>query len=415
MLKQLKLNMALKEKQSELAALLAKREEREEKIRGLEVALTEATTEDDLALVRSEMESLEEDDDAEAIAGIEGEITKIEAELAGIGEEPKEVKKEEPEEGERGVEKMNKFKTRALLNTDEYYERAEVKEFYDKVRNIRAVTGSALTVPQIIYDRIMDIVGDKTTIYPLVGIIRASGTARILIDTDTTGASWIEMSGALPAGDVGTITNIDFDGYKCGKIVFVDNYLLKDSIINLDAYVVKKLARAIGLALDIAILSGTGAAGKQPAGILPAIPAGNKITRTRAAFKLADLGAALTLVDTGDDTSGPITVAMKRSTFYERIFPLAVAADAKGSFVTISPDGTPYWLGYPIVFTQNLAADVIIVGDFMKYLLVEREDITIENSTHVKFVEDQTAFRGLGRFDGKPVQATAFAQLTLTA
>ena len=29
-------------------------------------------------------------------------------------------------------------------------------------------------------------------------------------------------------------------------------------------------------------------------------------------------------------------------------------------------------------------------------------------SEHVKFIENQTAFRGLGRFDGKPTKADAF-------
>ena len=50
--------------------------------------------------------------------------------------------------------------------------------------------------------------------------------------------------------------------------------MLQDSVINLDQYVSRKIARAIALALDIAILNGTGAVGKQPSGIIPAIPVG---------------------------------------------------------------------------------------------------------------------------------------------
>ena len=64
---------------------------------------------------------------------------------------------------------------------------------------------------------------------------------------------------------------------KLGKVTFVDNYLLQDSVINLDDYVSRKIARAIALALDIAILSGTGAAGKQPTGIIPSIPVDNHV------------------------------------------------------------------------------------------------------------------------------------------
>ena len=58
--------------------------------------------------------------------------------------------------------------------------------------------------------------------------------------------------------------------------------------------------------------------------------------------------------------------------------------------------------------------DTVLFGDFDKYTLVEREDITIDNSIHVKFAEDQTAFRGKGRFDGKPTNVDAFALVTIT-
>ena len=58
--------------------------------------------------------------------------------------------------------------------------------------------------------------------------------------------------------------------------------------------------------------------------------------------------------------------------------------------------------------------DAVLFGDFTQYTLVEREDITIDNSVHVKFAEDQTAFRGKGRFDGKPVRPDAFVLVTIT-
>ena len=61
-----------------------------------------------------------------------------------------------------------------------------------------------------------------------------------------------------------------------------------------------------------------------------------------------------------------------------------------------------------------MAADEVLFGDFQQYTLVERENITIDNSEHVRFVEDQMAFRGKGRFDGKPTKAEAFALVTIT-
>ena len=133
-----------------------------------------------------------------AAAGIEekkgtitAEIDRIEGELSELDERAKKTKSNPAEKRkERGESDMttNKYQTRELLRTGEYYERAEVKEFYEKLKNVRAVTGGELTIPQVIMNRIFDIMGDYTTLYPLVDKIRVSGTTRILIDTDTTAA-----------------------------------------------------------------------------------------------------------------------------------------------------------------------------------------------------------------------------------
>ena len=75
---------------------------------------------------------------------------------------------------------------------------------------------------------------------------------------------------------------------------------------------------------------------------------------------------------------------------------------------------TPDLLGLPVVFNNNLPTDQILYGDFSKYTMVERESISIDKSEHVKFVEDQTGYRGKGRFDGKPTNKNAFVLVTLT-
>ena len=92
---------------------------------------------------------------------------------------------------------MNRLQVRELLKTGEYYQRSDVKEFYDKFKNLRAVTGGELTIPEVIVNRIMDMLGDYSTLYPIVDKIQVKGTARILIDTDTTPASWVEQSACI--------------------------------------------------------------------------------------------------------------------------------------------------------------------------------------------------------------------------
>jgi HK97 family phage major capsid protein len=417
-LKQIMLTKKIEQRKTALAALTEQESALKTRSSDIEKAIGEAKTDEEIAAVEEEANKL--DADKAEFDGkkskLEGEITQLETELDELNsKEPPKQTRSNHRSQEGASEEMNRFQVRELLKTGEYYKREEVREFYDKFKNLRAVSGGELTIPEIVVNRIMDIMGDFTTLYPLVDRIQVKGTTRILIDTDTTAASWIEMPGAIPTGDVGTIGEVDFDGWKVGKVTFVDNYLLQDSIINLDTYVTKKIARAIALALDLAIVKGTGAAGKQPVGIISQIPAGNKVDVVADEKLLINLVKKIGLIDTGLDAVGEIVSVMKRSTYYNRLVEYSINVDSSGNVVGKLPNlRNPDLVGLRVVFNNNLDEDTILFGDFSKYTLVERESITIDSSKEVKFVEDQTAFRGKGRFDGKPVKPQAFALITIT-
>lgn len=417
-LKQLLLGKQIKQRKTALAELLEQEDALKTRSANLESAIDEAKTDEEISLVEEEVAKI----DAEQVeldenkSKLEGEIADLEGELEQLNSAASSnTQRHKPKQEERGVAGMNRLQVRELLRTGEYYERAEVREFYEQFKNLRAVSGGELTIPQVIVNRIMDIMGDFTTLYPLVDKIQVKGTTRILIDSDTAPATWIEQAGTIPTGDVGTITNIDFDGFKVGKVTFVDNYLLQDSIINLDAYVTTKIARAIAKALDLAIVKGTGSANKQPMGVIPSLPAEHKVNVVADVEMIKNLVKHIGLIDTGEDSVGEIVVVMKRSTYYNRFVEFSIQVDSSGNVVGKLPNlKIPDLLGLRVVFNNNLAADEVLLGEFSQYTLVERESITIDSSTHVKFSEDQTAFRGKGRFDGKPVKPKAFVLAKLT-
>lgn len=416
MLKQLRLQAELKQRKIELDGLQTRQAGFKTRQDELNVALTEAQTDEDIKLVQDQIDDLgkevgEEDVDTKSQTVTE-RIADIERELEDIGKGTNEPKEPQTYEEKRGND-MNKYQIREMLKTGEYYERSEVKEFYNKFKNLRAVGGEGLTIPNIVVNRIMAILGDFSTLYPLVDKIKVKGTTRILIDTDTTPATWIEQTAKIPDSDVGTITNIDFDGFKVGKITFVDNSMLEDSIINLDDYVSKKIARAIAMSLDKAILKGEGATGKQPEGIIPKLEASNKVT-TPDNPQLVDIMKNLGVIDTGEDSVGEIVAVMKRSTYYNRLLGFTINTDSSGNVVGKLPNvKNPDLLGLRVVFNNNMDEDKILFGDFDKYTLVERENIVIDKSEHVKFAEDQMGFRGKGRFDGKPTKKEAFVLVTM--
>jgi HK97 family phage major capsid protein len=181
----------------------------------------------------------------------------------------------------------------------------------------------------------------------------------------------------------------------------------------LDDYVSRKIARAIALALDIAILNGTGVAGFQPAGIIPAIPAPNLVT-IPADDPLVNFLKPIGLIDTGLEQVGEIYAVMRRSTYYNHFLEYSINVNAAGEQVGKLPNLTrPDLVGIPVVFNNAMAVDTVLYGDFDSYTLVERENITIDQSEHVRFIEDQQAFRAKGRFDGKPTKPAAFVLVTI--
>ncbi|MGN1473680.1 MAG: hypothetical protein ACI4WZ_06370, partial [Eubacteriales bacterium] len=47
------------------------------------------------------------------------------------------------------------------------------------------------------------------------------------------------------------------------------------------------------------------------------------------------------------------------------------------------------------------------------YLLVEREGGTVTKSEHVMFIQDNTVFKGVGRYDGGPAIGEGFSMFTI--
>ena len=66
-------------------------------------------------------------------------------------------------------------------------------------------------------------------------------------------------------------------------------------------------------------------------------------------------------------------------------------------------------VGGNIVELKYIPDDTIVFGYFKNYTLVERADTKISQSEHVRFLEDQTVFKGTARYDGDLTIREAFA------
>ena len=411
-LRQLMISKKIEQRKALLTELVEQKEGFNTRSVDLKTALEEAKTDEEFALVEEEVTKLEgeEADLEEKKVTLEGEIADLEGELEEINnKEPNnnnDVRSKYTENME-GVKMMDK-RTREL----DYLQREDVKEFYSRVRGAvldkRSLVGGDLIIPEVVLNRIQPLIGDYSALYNEVDVVTLNGSARAIVDGAKPEAIWLEMTGALTELSA-AFSAVELDGFKVGGFIPVANAILEDSMIDLANYLERSLAEAIAKAIDNAILNGTGAAGKQPEGIIPAIPEGNKTTGS----KLSEVLSSLALVDTGDDYVGEIIAVMKRNTYYKTIMPQTVVETSDGKQV-VQGVTNPNIAGLRVVFSNYAPVDKIILGDFKQYLLGERKGVTLASSTDVKFVEDQTVFKATARYDGKPVKKSAFALVDAT-
>ena len=93
---------------------------------------------------------------------------------------------------------------------------------------------------------------------------------------------------------------------------------------------------------------------------------------------------------------------------YRRLQSESLSINAAGLLVS-AVNGTFPVLGGAMEVLTFIPDKNIVVGYFELYVLAERKGMTIDQSEHVKFIQDQTVVRGRARYDGKPAIVKAFA------
>lgn len=436
-LKALMLRKKLDGKKKELEDLRAKDADFERREQDLEISIEEAETEEEKDLVDSEVETFEKEkqDHEDGKAGLEREIADLEEELKKI-EETQDGTTRGRERKEEKVEKIGnrtKFFGMDHQERDLFFARQDVKEFLDRTRSLamekRAVNGAELLIPEVVLDLIRENVEGYSKLYKHVNAKKVPGKARQKIMGAIPEAVWTEMCAKLNE------LNIDFadaevDGYKVSGFISICNAVLEDSEINLATEIITTLGQAIGLALDKAILYGTGT--KMPLGIVTRLAQETKPadypTDAREWKDLhtsniltitgkTDLQLFKAIVEGSGAAKGTYSHGEKFWTMNEKTYTTlvsnAMSINAAGAIVSGQEKKMPI-IGGAIETLEFIPDGVIIGGYGNLYLLAERAGATISQSEHARFLEDQTVFKGTARYDGEPVIAEGFVAMGIS-
>jgi HK97 family phage major capsid protein len=437
-LKQIMLNKKIEQRKAALAELLKTEEDLNKRASELEKAIDEAKTDEEIAAIEEETEKLDKDkaDFEENKSKLEGEIAELEGQLEELNsKEPKNNSESKANDRNKNmVEGEVRMRTGKFFNgmtrevVNALIAKDEVKEFLIRTRELigqkRSVTGAELTIPDVMLDLLRDNLYRYSKLITRVNLKSVAGKARQNIAGTIPEGIWTESVGKLNELAL-KFNQIEVDGYKVGGFIPVPNSILEDSDLNLANEIMDALGQAIGLAVDKAILYGTGT--KMPLGIATRLaqtqqpadwganaPAWENLTTTNllkldgtlsdakffSALMLA-LGAAQPNYATGGTFW-----AMNRKTRMTLISK-AVTFNAAGAIVAGQNNTMPVE-GGDIVELPFIPDGDIIGGYGSLYLLAERAGAQLAVSDQVRFIEDQTVFKGTARYDGAPAIGAGF-------
>lgn len=424
-LKVLMLRKKLNDKQKSLDALRMKSAEFETREADLEKSIEEAKTDEERSVVEEAINQFETEKEshAEALGNLEREVQELEDEIKAEEEKQNTVPSVDPVPAEENRNKENtnmntrtKFFGMTVQERDAFIAREDVQKVLSEVRSAiaqkRAISNAGLLIPDVMLGLLRENIENYSKLYKHVDVRRLGGAGRMVIEGTIPEAVWTEMCANLNELDL-SFTSLEVDGYKVGGYFKVCNATLEDSDIDLAAELLRVLGEAIGLALDKAILYGTGT--KMPTGIVTSLAA---VTGTPNIFSIAASVTGLALFQNiltdyaaADNkySRGNIVWAMNEAT-YTKLRVQAMSINAAGAIVSGMERTMPVIGG--AVETLNFIPDnVIVAGYGDMYLLAERKGVQLSTSEHAFWVADQTGFKGTARYDGKVKDADAFVAI----
>ena len=420
----------------------------------LETSIAEAETEEEKATVEAAVEEYEADQAAadteiqeleKKVGDLERELQEVEEKAntktqptpAGNGEENRGRK----ERTAMGVIKITSKRARELFGAmsleerSQLFEEERVKGFLEEVRACikekRALANAGLLIPDEFLGIIRENIERYSKLTRHVFTRSVKGTGRVTIMGTIPEAVWTEMCAALNELDL-SFAQAELDGYKVGGFIPVCNATLEDSDIDLAAEILTALGEAIGKALDKAILYGKGKSKKMPLGILTRLAQTSKpsdysdnmrawqdlhtsnIKTLSAELEGLTLYRQLLLycgAAKGKYSRGEKVWCMNETT-YTALKAAMLSINAAGAVVS-AVEGTLPVIG-GIVEVLNFMPDNVILGGYLDlYTLIERAGMRFAQSDQVRFLEEQTVFKGSARYDGLPLIAEAFVAIGL--
>lgn len=263
-------------------------------------------------------------------------------------------------------------------------------------------------VPTITSESIVDYMAKVAPMLNEIDLMRIAGAVRIATEgVRLPAALHVENAPVVAAAD--TMVWVTLGAFEFMKVQRISATVRAMAIPAFEAWLVKTLAEDIAVQLENEIVLGTNVT----AGLETSNPIWNAANSVQFVGNVsyADITGLIALLPARHDRLAKFV--MNKAMYYNQI---AQILDANGNPIAVPDFSNPAQMrimGYPVLISDSVAANVAYLGNFKKMVGNLSQDVTIESSAQSGFLNNSIDFRGVCAFDCACTDAAAIRKLSL--
>ncbi|MYL50260.1 phage major capsid protein [Halobacillus litoralis] len=283
------------------------------------------------------------------------------------------------------------------------------KEFYNEVIDAGGFDGVEKLVPATVIDRVFEELMQEHPILAKINFVNTTGVTKwVLKKGDVNPAWWGKLADDIKELLDDGFETVDMNLYKLSAFIPVINAMLELGPRWLDRYVRTVLLEAMAIALEEAIISGTGK--DQPIGMIKDLKGSvvDGVYPNKTATPLADFGVKSLYKIRGDLSKAGkrkvrnIILAVNPNDYNYKLAEHVVYRNAAGQYMTNLPiDAT-------IIESVSVPEGKLIAGMAKDYFMGVGSTRKIKKSSEYRFLEDETVYLTRMLANGRPKDNDSF-------
>lgn len=268
-----------------------------------------------------------------------------------------------------------------------------------------AASSVGAAVPTSTANKIIEKVKTYAPLLDKIDLLHVPGTIKIPAEGTTVEAQIHAQNAVIKSDDDDKLNDITLSGFEVTKLITISKSVEKMSIEAFEAWLVRKIARAVADKITKLILFGTGTNQAQGIDAITWDDTNSVTVAKSASLTEALVLKAIGLLNAGYDAGAEWI--MSKSTFMNDFYPLMNTG--KNNLVTFA-NGKYYVGGYPVEYDDRMTASEAILGNMeLGYAGNMPEEVNITSQFVTR--ENSYDFLGAAMFDGKVSAVEAFVKI----